>query len=156
MIEELWSGGQTGADQGGLEAALEIKIPYGGWIPKGRITERGRLEAFPLLKETKEATYPPRTWRNVHDTDATVVFTYGIPERGSELTLKFAKDLSKPWAWVDFSGPQFTPMAIHYWIEENKIKRLNVAGNRESKSPGIQKKVKDFLVEMYLQSLEIT
>jgi len=149
MIEEIWSGGQTGADQGGLEAALELKLPYGGWIPKGRITERGRLEDFPLLKETSESTYPPRTWKNIQDTDGTLLFTYGEPERGSALTLKFAQKQLKPWSWIDFSVSHFTPEAIALWIEQNKIKRLNVAGNRESKSPGIQKKVKDFLVKAF-------
>jgi len=35
---------------------------------------------------------------------------------------------------------------LRVWIEANRIEILNVAGNRESKNPGIQEKVKEFLV----------
>jgi len=36
MITKIISGGQIGADQAGLEVALELNIPHGGWCPKGR------------------------------------------------------------------------------------------------------------------------
>lgn len=39
MIKKIVSGGQTGADQAALDAAIETGIPHGGWIPKGRKTE---------------------------------------------------------------------------------------------------------------------
>jgi hypothetical protein len=31
LITEIVSGGQTGADRGGLEAALYCDVPHGGW-----------------------------------------------------------------------------------------------------------------------------
>lgn len=37
------SGGQTGADQAALDAAIILGIPHGGWLPKGRKTEKGPL-----------------------------------------------------------------------------------------------------------------
>ena len=40
---KIISGGQTGADQGALDAAIELDIPHGGWIPKGRLAEDGPL-----------------------------------------------------------------------------------------------------------------
>ena len=43
MIEKIISGGQTGADRAALDVAIELGIPHGGWIPKGRKTEDGRL-----------------------------------------------------------------------------------------------------------------
>jgi predicted Rossmann-fold nucleotide-binding protein len=43
MIEKIISGGQTGADRAALDVAIKLGIPYGGWIPKGRITEEGSL-----------------------------------------------------------------------------------------------------------------
>jgi hypothetical protein len=39
MSKKIISGGQTGADQAGLDVAIELGIPHGGWIPKGRKTE---------------------------------------------------------------------------------------------------------------------
>lgn len=34
---KIVSGGQTGVDRGGLEAASSLGLSYGGWIPKGRL-----------------------------------------------------------------------------------------------------------------------
>jgi hypothetical protein len=41
MIVQVISGGQTGADQGGLRAARACGIPTSGWAPKGWMTEAG-------------------------------------------------------------------------------------------------------------------
>lgn len=43
MLTKIISGGQTGADRAALDVAIEFHIPHGGWIPKGRKTEDGRL-----------------------------------------------------------------------------------------------------------------
>lgn len=34
-INKIISGGQTGADQGVLDATIAMGIEYGGWIPTG-------------------------------------------------------------------------------------------------------------------------
>ncbi len=34
-IKKFISGGQTGADQGALDAAIKYSFPHGGWLPKG-------------------------------------------------------------------------------------------------------------------------
>jgi hypothetical protein len=48
MIKKIVSGGQTGADQAALDAAIELGVPHGGWIPKGRKTETGPLSGESL------------------------------------------------------------------------------------------------------------
>lgn len=40
---KIISGGRTGADQGALDAALELNHPCGGWRPKGRKSESGPI-----------------------------------------------------------------------------------------------------------------
>jgi len=45
MIEKIISGGQTGADQAALDAAIKLGIPHGEWIPEGRIREDSPLSA---------------------------------------------------------------------------------------------------------------
>ena len=52
MIKKIISGGQTGADRAALDVALKLDIPYGGWIPKGRITEEGPLPEEYQMQET--------------------------------------------------------------------------------------------------------
>ncbi len=47
-LARIISGGQTGADRGGLDAAISLGVPHGGWCPLGRPAEakefRGKAE----------------------------------------------------------------------------------------------------------------
>ena len=93
----IWSGGQTGADIMALDWALSHGIPHGGWCPKGRRAENGRILAKYQLQECKTGRYAERTKRNVLDSDATVIFTvrpYLI--KGSKLTYVIAVSNRKP------------------------------------------------------------
>ena len=65
MIEKITSGGQTGADQGALDAAINLGIPHGGWIPKDRITEDGPLSNRYNLIEMSTASYPEGTKKRI-------------------------------------------------------------------------------------------
>ena len=67
MIQKIISGGQTGADQAALDAAIELNIPHGGWVPKGRLTEDGILPGRYNLKEMPTTSYPKRTEQNIID-----------------------------------------------------------------------------------------
>ena len=60
-FERIVSGGQTGADQAALDVAIELAIPHGGWVPKGRRTERGPLPEKYRMKEMPTDSYPKRT-----------------------------------------------------------------------------------------------
>lgn len=41
MLNKIISGGQTGADQAGLDVAIKHYIPHRGAISKDRLTEDG-------------------------------------------------------------------------------------------------------------------
>lgn len=43
MLEKIISGGQAGVDLAALDAAMALGIPYGGYCPKGRINENGKI-----------------------------------------------------------------------------------------------------------------
>ncbi len=60
MIKKIISGGQTGADQAALDAAIKWDIPHGGWIPKGGRTEAGPLSSNYQLKEMPTVDYRMR------------------------------------------------------------------------------------------------
>ena len=74
-IIKIVSGGQTGADRGGLDASIHCELPHGGWCPKGRKAEDGRIPDKYQLVEMSTSDYLSRTEANVVDSDATVVFT---------------------------------------------------------------------------------
>lgn len=74
-MEKIVSGGQTGVDRAGLDFAIALGIPHGGWCPKGRKAEDGPIDNRYQLQETPRADYLQRTEWNVRDNDGTVIFT---------------------------------------------------------------------------------
>jgi hypothetical protein len=151
-ISKIVSGGQTGADRGGWEAAIYCSIPYGGWIPQGRKAEDGVIPAkYKGLQETGSADYPARTEANVVDSDATLVFTYDNPTGGSKQTIKFAQKHKRPCLVINLDEPrEKTVKQIVDWLKGISVPAgvLNVAGSRASKSPGIDLAVTARMVDV--------
>ena len=144
-LRKIISGGQTGADQGALAACRQMGFPCGGWVPKGRRTEKGRVPARYRMRQHWSREYPPRTERNVLDADGTVVFSFGPPEGGSQLTIELAQQHKKPWLALDLTQPhEAVADRLIRWIRRRLPDGaiLNVAGSRRSKAPGIHMAVK--------------
>lgn len=139
MLTKIISGGQTGADQAGLDAALSLKITHGGWIPKGRLTENGPLPDKYQLLEMSSQSYSKRTEQNVIDSDGTAIFSHGKLTGGSDLTKKQAEKHNKPWLHIDMNimSVGYATRLLKSWIIDNGIKVMNVAGPRASKDPEI-------------------
>lgn len=145
MLVKVVSGGQTGADRGGLNAALSLGLPIGGYCPRGRKAEDGRVpDKFPLL-ETVSSGYAERTRLNVIESDGTVVFTHGPITPGSQLTLDVAAEVRRPVLHVNLQKGADAERRVQLWLTEHGIKTLNVAGTRESKAPGIERRVGEVL-----------
>lgn len=142
------SGGQTGVDRAALDAAMELGLPHGGWCPLGRRAEDGRLPSRYLLRETDSPRYDVRTRQNVLDSDATLVLFRQTLSGGTELTYRLALREGRPCLAVDL-GPSIEGLpdaaATRDWIKRLKIRRLNVAGPRESQRPGIYEQAKAYL-----------
>lgn len=155
LVGRIISGGQSGADQGGLAAGIIIGIPTGGWAPHGWRTERGSRPALASfgLKEYSTPGYPARTEANVIEGDATVVFYRGELERGSQLTVKLAAKYGKPCCPVPldlFDDREAAYKVVRPWLlnlsDQGRTRlTLNVAGNRESVAPGIFVRVRSIL-----------
>lgn len=129
------SGGQTGADQAGLDWAIDHGAKHGGWCPKGRKTEEGPLPAQYQLIETPSSSYLERNEWNVRDSDATLIFTLTDKlDGGSKRTAEFAEKLGKPYLHV---RPGIHPKYIARFLQHHAVKKLNIAGKRESSAPGI-------------------
>ena len=138
------SGGQTGVDRAALDVALELGLPCGGWCPRGRRAEDGPLDARYLLSETPDEAYEQRTEWNVRDSDGTLILHRGSLHGGTALTLRLARRYRRPVLTVDLDdGPE--PEAVKDWLDRTAIRVLNVAGPRESGSPGIQEAARRFL-----------
>lgn len=157
------SGGQTGADRGGLEAALYCKLPHSGWCPKGRKAEDGRIPGKYLLQEMSSADYLARTEKNVIDSDATIIFTLGRATGGSLRTIEFAHAHQKPWIHVDVdtTSRDKSVKLIVEWLQgrgdynhDEYVAQppancvLNISGSRESKADGIEELVMAVMVDV--------
>lgn len=155
MIRKIISGGQTGADQAGLDAALRLGVPHGGWIPRGRVTENGRLPDKYKLKEMATSSYPERTEKNVTESDGTVIFSHGKLTGGSKLTWDLTVKRVKPCIHIDLKQTIEVQAAIllNEWIVGEKIEVLNVAGARVSKDPAIYDKVFHIIESVLLMDL---
>ena len=155
MIRKIISGGQTGADQAALEAAIKLGIPHGGWIPKGRLTEKGTLPPKYKLTEMPDSSYASRTEQNVIDSSGTVIISHGPLTEGSEYTRQMAIKHHRPWLHIDLNKtPAFkSATLISSWINKNSIEILNVAGPRASKDSQIYSAVMKLVESVYYLQL---
>ena len=154
MIKKIISGGQTGADQGGLIAAKRCGIQTGGWIPKGFLTRTGpnpKLGEEYGLQEHSSDKYPPRTFTNARDSDATIRLAINFNSSGELCTLKAINQYKKPYIDVDINNPIAVEEVVD-WIQRNHIETLNVAGNCESRQSGICDFVADYLEKVIQQT----
>ena len=153
MIEVLVSGGQTGADRAALDVAIRHNLPHGGWCTAGRKAEDGPIGGQYKLSETPSAQYIQRTEWNVRDSDGTVVFTFAEQATGGSLrTIQFARKRGKPCLHIWPSSYQQPALNLQRFVALHKIKRLNVAGSRESKNPGIYRWAVDVIEDAFFWS----
>lgn len=138
MIIKLVAGGQTGVDRGALNAALAAGVPCGGWCPKGRLAEDGKIsECYPLC-ETPTSLYEERTEWNARDSDGTLILTrHGTLRGGTNYTYEMADRYDRACLVLDPAAPE-NLKAAQSWLSDQSVKTLNVAGPRESEEPGIQ------------------
>jgi len=126
----ICSGGQRGADSGGLAAAHDLGLPTGGYAPKGWKTLNGMNMKLSLLGliEHKSDKYPPRTYDNVKLSDGTIRLANDFNSPGELCTLKAIEYYNKPHLDINLNDKPFLFDVID-WIENNNIKVLNIAGN---------------------------
>jgi hypothetical protein len=155
VLKKIISGGQTGVDQAALDAAIKWNIPYGGWVPKGRLTEAGKLSDKYRMQEMPTESYAARTERNVIDSDGTLVISHGPLTDGSKYTRETALKNNRPCLHIDLNETDMVNAArlIYNWIIDLKIQTLNVAGSRASNDPSIYQAVTHVLTNVLIMDL---
>jgi len=147
MLKKIISGGQTGAEQAALDAAIELDISHGGWVPKGQIADTApllgkyNLQAITVSERSKVIEH------NVIDSDGTLLMSHG--ELSGELV--DARDMAvqhvRPWIHVDLNMTTELDAALKtsIWMIEHNISVLNVSGSKASKDTEIYEKTKDIV-----------
>ena len=137
-LKKIISGGQSGVDRAALDVALKYNISCGGWCPKGRRAEDGPIEERYPLQEAEDEKYETRTRLNVLSSDATLILFQTVPDKGTILTKELTKVYAKPLLEVDLKESwKYTLQKTMGWLENHQVKTLNIAGPRESNSPGV-------------------
>jgi hypothetical protein len=146
-LVKIVSGGQTGVDRAGLDAGLDAGLAVGGWCPSGRLAEDGVIPARYPLREMVRPGYPPRTRQNVLDSDATLILSDAEPTGGTRLTMVFARKLAKP--FLVAAPDTADPAVLAAWLADHRVGVLNVAGPKESKRPGIYRRCRELLRQVF-------
>ena len=151
MLDKIISGGQTGAERAALDAAIDLDIPYNGWVPKGRKTDNGILPYQYKLNETSSKSNSNYTERNVIDSDGTLIFSHGKLRGGSVWPIKLANRHKRQYLHIDLERtPAFSAATVILdWIMKNNIKNLNITGSRASKDPSIYNHTKKIISSLY-------
>ena len=147
-IREIVSGGQTGVDQAALQVAIELSMSHGGWCPRGRRCETGLIPSQYQLTESHSWNYRVRTEQNVVDSDATLIFFRQTLSGGTAYTLRLALKHARPLLKVDLAQAP-DAAAVRAWAQQHQVRRLNVAGPRQSTAPGIYEQAHEFLQAVF-------
>lgn len=150
MLKKVISGGQTGVDRAGLDAATNAGIPIGGYCPKGRLAEDGIIpEKYPLTELASPGSHY-RTEQNVINSDGTLILNKGNVTQGTKLTELFAVMNGKPRLIVQLDAEEpIAPHQVINWMKGQMISTLNIAGPRESKHVGIYQEAYAYLEDMF-------
>lgn len=147
-LQKVISGGQTGVDEAALRAAKRLGIQTGGHMPLGFRTQAGQRHDFRELYgliEHYSPAYPPRTSKNVSNSDGTLIM--GDPNSpGCKLTARLCHEMRRPMLAVS-KYQKDCIASIRMWLAEQSLSVLNVAGNREETNPGIGAWAEAVLVE---------
>jgi hypothetical protein len=124
-------------------------------MPRGYRTEDGPRPEFAELygaREHESPEYPPRTLANASWADATLWFGEG-DSRGFGCTLKACRSARKPIIVIN-NLYAIVPRVVVTLIEREAYHILNIAGNRESSSPGIGEWVGRYMMSMLCLLIE--
>ncbi len=136
-------------DRAALDVAMALAIACGGYCPKDRRAEDGKIpERYPL-QETSTRDYRERTELNVRSADGTLILNRGnSSSRGTALTIRLAAARGRPYLVINLDEQPVTD-AARTWLKQENIGILNVAGPRESEAKGIYQQASAFLRKLF-------
>jgi len=153
---KIISGGQTGADRAALDFAVAHGIAHGGWCPRGRLAEDGRIEERYQLMETPSDDPIQRTEWNVRHSQVTVVFSIAARlTGGSKKTAELAAKYQKPLLHLsrEIDGAEAS-RKLGQFLLKHRPNSLNVAGPRHSEEPEVGQFVREVLEDAWATFLK--
>jgi len=146
-LHKVISGGQSGVDRAALDAALTASLATGGWCPRGRWAEDGKIDVRYPLRPAPLMRPCCRTILNVRDSDGTLVLVQSRPKGGTALTTR-ALGRARPRNVVDPTMAS-SLRRTRWWLIKQQIGCLNIGGPRASEDPEIHELALGFLDELF-------
>jgi len=147
----ILSAGQLGAERGALDFSInKYGYAHAGWVAHGRKTEDGFVPLKYQLTELTDANTPLCVYRNVADSDGTLIINLGEWDDETLEVKTNAHSLGKPYFVAQLTAKAATETpevaaAVLAWLRKHSIKTLHVTGSSESKRPGIYQLSKELL-----------
>ena len=113
----------------------------------GRIAEDEFIPTRYALRQTDTKNYAKRTEKNLLLADGTLILYRAVLSGGTYLTYQLCKQYSRPMLSIDLAQG-YNPEEIRVWLAKQSIRTLNVAGPRESMSPGIAAQTRRVLFDV--------
>jgi hypothetical protein len=141
QIAKIISGDQTDAEQAAMDAAINLGIEHGGWIPEGREYEKGRISYHYRFQEMPSPKPLFAIKQNILYADGTVIFTQGPLSGRCLWAAHMVTRHQKPWCPIDFDrlDPSKAATKIHIWIHYHGVRVLNVISMPESSASNFNK-----------------
>lgn len=153
MIKKLFSGGQPGADRGGLIAARRMGVPTGGWV------SARDFEADPWIwfhfntfrMKVDDDCASGRSDMNIKAAKGTIRVATDFGTRAERKSLKLLLKHNKPFYDLNPSTDNSTIYveAVADWIRRHEIRTLNLSGNSERTCEGISGWTNRFLGRLF-------
>lgn len=162
ILRKVISGGQSGVDVAALRAAKRAGLQTGGTMPRGWMTidgpRPGYATEFGLVEHPFSASYPPRTLANVLEADATLRIAADFESAGERCTwAAIVRARSRHLdVQLDELIAAIRPEVVARWIVDKEIATLNVAGNSERTTLGIERFAESYLDEVFAALKEKT
>lgn len=149
-MRRVLSGGRNGVERAGLDAALQVGIPVGGYCLKNCFSGDSTIpDSYSLIKlPTTELCY--QLEKNVVESYGTLLLTSGPLSDDARLSRDFCMMHRKPCLVVSLDDCRaMPPERTARWLREHLISVLNVSGPLESEVPsGIYRISYDYMHQM--------
>jgi len=140
MLKKIISCGQTEADQAVLDIAIKLRIPHGGWTPKGRIAGADIIPERFKLQEMQTDNYSECIKQNVIDSMGTLIISYGSLIGDLDYARKMALRYKRQMLGIDLNQMDDVKGAllINDWIHLYRIDVLHVIGPDAEVNPYVR------------------
>ena len=112
-----------------------------------------------IFEECNKKGYAPRTAQNILETHGTLAIAVDFDSAGEKLTHRLCEKYKKPYLAIRPTGPEtiLNVEKVGNWIIQNKIEKLNIAGNGiytfSKHNPAITQNACNVYMSMLLESI---